>query len=159
MFEQRNCAHNSGPQQHLDRAPFVHRGVPLGDVGERDLRVEHLARVDLSGQYVGHQLWQVRTTRRGATVQPDVPAEHGPDRHLDPVRDTDEPDGRAGPGDLERGRHRLFGTDTLQYGVRTNAVGQFEYGVPRRVAAYGNDVRGTEFPRQLLPRFVPRQGN
>jgi hypothetical protein len=38
----------SGPQQHLDRAAFVHRSVALGDLVERYGDIEHLAGIDLA---------------------------------------------------------------------------------------------------------------
>src|SRR5258705_8398353 len=45
-------------QQGLDRAALIHRAVTIGDIGERQCQVEHLAGIDLALQHQFHQMRQ-----------------------------------------------------------------------------------------------------
>src|SRR6478609_6931851 len=78
-------ATRSGPQQHLRRAALVHRSIGLGGVLERQLEVEHAARLDRARPDVGEQLFDVAAYRRDAAVDAHVAAEHLPHRQLGPA--------------------------------------------------------------------------
>src|SRR5512144_212377 len=74
----------SRAQQRLDDAALVHRPVALGGLLERQLEVEHRARVDLAVADELDQLGQEPSHRRGAAVQ------------VDPEKNSSSP-GRALP--------------------------------------------------------------
>src|SRR5205085_344823 len=63
------------PQQRLDCAALVHRAIALSHSLERQDQVEHLPRVDGSGQDEIDQLRKIPTDRRGTAEQTNVTEE------------------------------------------------------------------------------------
>ena len=121
---------------------------------ERQLQVEHLARLDLARPDPVHQVGQEPTDRGGAAVQVDVGEEQLHARERDLVGHPDVADMATGPGGVDGLHHRLLGADGLDHRVRAQSVGQV---LDRRhavVTAFGDDVGRAELQRQLLPRFV-----
>src|SRR5271166_5457195 len=144
----------SDAQQDFDGAPLVHRPVPLSDVRQRQLKVEHLAGVDLA---IEHQVHQVRQeaahgsrTAHEALLREEqlLPIER------DAVRHADIADHRAGPRTFERLRHRLFGAHAFQHGTRADAGRQLLDPGNAGIAALGHDVGCAVFEREVLPRLV-----
>jgi hypothetical protein len=114
----------SWAQQRLDGAALVHRVVALRYLIKRQGQVEHLAGVDFSVPHPVNQFGKVAAYRGGATVEVDVSEEELLAIELDPVRDADLAHGAAPARGTDRLHHRLLRTDTLQYRVRTDSVGQ-----------------------------------
>ena len=73
------------------------------------------------------------------------------------MRDPDDADDRAGPGDGERGRDGLLGADAFQRGVGADATGELEHGLGGFLAARLDDVGGAELTGHLLPVSVAAQ--
>src|SRR3954468_23920995 len=84
------------PDQGLDGAPFVHRGVGVGDVVEVGAEVEDLAGVDGAVKDGLEQLGLVGARASGAAAHADVAVEGalGVDRRV--VGDSDPANDRAG---------------------------------------------------------------
>ena len=79
----------SRAQQGLDGAAFVHRAVALGGPDQRQLEVEHLARIDLLADDEVDQFGQEAAHRGGAAVQVDAGEEQLLAGQLHVVGDTD----------------------------------------------------------------------
>src|SRR6266581_1353848 len=76
------------PEQHLDRAPLVHRAIALGDLRQRQLQVEDPARVDLPVPYEVDQHGQIAAHRGWTAVEVNVGEEQSLAVELDPVRNA-----------------------------------------------------------------------
>ena len=105
------------------------------------------------------ELGDVAAGRGGAAVPADVAEEDVGERDVDVVGDADDADGRAGPGDRQRGGHGLGGADALHRRVDTDAVGELEHEGVRFVAAGLDDVGGAERAGQRLAGRVAAQGD
>ena len=70
------------------------------------------------------------------------------------MRHADIADHRAGPRAFERLRHRLFGADAFQHGIRADIGCQLLDPRHAGVAALGHDVGRAIFEREVLPRLV-----
>ena len=70
------------------------------------------------------------------------------------MRHADEAHRRAGPRDSEGGAHGGVRADTLEYGVRTHAVGEIQDALLALLAALRDEMGGAELFRDPLPRLV-----
>jgi hypothetical protein len=70
------------------------------------------------------------------------------------VRDADDADGGAGPGDGERGRDGLGGADALKCRVSADAAGEIEHSLDGFLSARLDDVGGAKLTGRLLPVSV-----
>src|SRR3954468_24191264 len=109
-------------QQHLGRAPVVHRSVALGGLAQRESEVDDLAGVDLAVPDQVDQLGEEPAHGCGATVEVGEAPEHVHSGYRDVVGDADEADVPAGTGCVERLHHRLLRPDRLDDGVRSETV-------------------------------------
>src|SRR4051812_18201732 len=134
-------SHGIDPDERLDGPPFVHGRVRLGRAVEVGLVVEHEPGVDASFEDVVEELGDVDACWGGAAAPADVAEERLVERHL-PVGDTDDADGRAGPGDGGSGLDRLLRAYALEGGVGPDTASQLTYCLVRLFAARLDDVSG-----------------
>jgi hypothetical protein len=149
----------SRPQEHLDRVAPVHRAVGLRGLVERQLEVEHLARVDLAVPDEIDQLGQEAPHRRGSAVHVGEAPEQVHAVHGDAVGDADEADVPAGAGGADRLIHGHLGADGLDHGVGAESVGERLDRGDSLVAARFDDVGGAELAGQPLARSVAAHGD
>src|SRR2546425_12318326 len=114
----------SRAQQRLDRTALVHREICLSHFVERQGKVKHFSRIDLSVPHQPNQFGQIATYGGGTTMEVNVPVKQLLTIELDPVRNADVAHVAATAGRLDRLHHGLPCTDTLQYRVSTDPVGQ-----------------------------------
>src|SRR5215203_4444043 len=95
-----------GAQQHLDCTTVIHRLIALGHLVERQLQVEHLARVDLPVPDQLDELRQEAAYRCRSTMEMDVTEEELVSWHPDVVGDTDVADVATGASGPNRLHHR-----------------------------------------------------
>ena len=120
----------------------------IGDLQRRDA-----AGVDDTVEHVAEQFGDV-DPGRGRTAPPAGVGEERLGEWQLAMRDADDADGGAGPGDGERGRNGLRGADALERRVGADAAGELEHSLDRLLAARLDDVGGAELTGDLLPPSV-----
>src|SRR5439155_13197965 len=103
----------SWPQQRLDRAPLVHRPIPLRYLIQRQRQIEDFSGIDLSRPYQVDQVGEESPRRRGPTVQADVRVEQLLATEFDTVRHAHVADRPTGACRMDRLHHRLLRPDAL----------------------------------------------
>src|SRR5271166_4861398 len=144
-------AQRSNAKHGLDRAPFVHRAVAFGDVGERQYLIEDPSGIDLALQYQINQVRQETADRGGATEHTDLREEQRLSIQLDAVRHADVADHGAGTRALDGLRHRLIGANALQHGIRTDVPGELLDPGHTLIATLGDNVGRAELEGEVLP--------
>jgi hypothetical protein len=112
----------SGSEQGLDGAPFVHCPVTFGGLLEREGQVEDLAGVDHAPPDELDQFGQEPPDRGWAAVPVYGGEEQLVAGQLDAVGDADVADVAAGTGGTDRLHHRLLGADGFDDRVRAEAA-------------------------------------
>ena len=141
---------SSNGEQNLDGAPLVHGAVAFGDVGERQLQVEHLPGLILPLSTRSIRCGRKRRTGAGPPSMPVCEKNSGWPSKRDAVRHadiTDQPPGRA---QRDRLRHRLLRADAFQHGVGADAACQLLDAGDALVAALGDDVGRAVLQREIL---------
>ena len=115
--------------------------------------VEDPAEVDDTVEHVAEQFGDVDPGRGRAAPPAGVAEERLGGRQL-AVRDADDADGGAGPGNRERRRDGLGGADALQCRVSADAAGEIEHSLDGFLSARLDDVGGAKLTGHLLPVSV-----
>src|SRR5215210_755968 len=100
-------------EQHLDRPPAIHRVVPSRRFVERQLEIEHLARVDQAVPDQVDKLGEEASNRCRATVEMDMAEEELVASELDVVRHADVAHMAARAGGANCLHHRLLRANGL----------------------------------------------
>ena len=106
------------------------------------LVVEEAARVDGTIEDIAEQFGDV-APGGGRAAAPAGVAEERPDEGHPAVRDADDADDRAGPGNGEGRGYGLGGADALERGVGADTAGELEDGLIGFLAACLDDFQAT----------------
>src|SRR3954470_16656942 len=135
---------SSDRQERLDGAAFVHGAVPLGGLVEGQGEVEDLPGVDLAVPDEVDEFGQEPANGRRAAVEVRVAEEQLVAGELHVVGDADIADVAAGSGRSDRLQHRLLRADRFDHGMGAEPVGEILDAGDAIVAAFLDDVGGTE---------------
>src|SRR4051794_23093337 len=137
-------------EQHFRGGALVHRSVALRRLVQREGEVEDLAGVDRAVPDELDQPGQVLPDGGRAAVDVDTGHEQLVTGDRDVVEDADETHVTARPGGVDRLHHGLLGTDGLDHRVRAEPPGELLDPGNAVVAAFLDDVGGTELAGQRL---------
>src|SRR5436305_2930199 len=140
----------SWPNHHLERLPFVHRAVAVGNPIEVHGPIEDPARLDRSIEDVGQQLLDISPGGRGAATDSDVAVEGGlRSGHRLALGYADTADGAARADDFDRGLGRLVAADALEDRVGAETAGELAHLLHRLLAPLGDDLIGAELTVEI----------
>lgn len=142
--------------EDLQRFTGIHGAVAFRNVVEPDGAVEDLARLDLSVEYIRHQLFDVRAHRGRSTGERDVRSEERPetDWSFFVLGYSDSADDAARSDNSERllvGRHVAY---RFEDDVSAVAAGQFADLLDALVTTFSNYIGGSEIDTEVRTGLV-----
>ena len=139
------------PDEHFQSGAVIHRLVPVWDLVEGDLAVEHLPGFDGAVEDVGEQGRDVGAGGCGSAGEGDVGCEQAaePDGGLFVLWDADAADDAAGADDADGLLVGGHVADGFEHDVGAVAAGELADLGDSFVASFGDDVGGAELAAEV----------